>query len=176
MPLFGRYVCPRDDTGWRCGTSRGRSCGGRPRPRSRRSSESSSWPAGGSEAGRPDRRSSGGVLHFFMSILAQAWREARPLHRLTFAAGALLFPVLFVVGLVYPVLAWGRPPGLSQDPLLRARLLLDEGRLDASVREYASGALVNRGDAHGLSEWGRALGKSGDANGELDALSRALRL
>jgi tetratricopeptide (TPR) repeat protein len=111
-----------------------------------------------------------------MSILAQAWREARPLHRVTFAAGALLLSALFVAGLVYPVLAWGRPPGLSQDPLLRARLLLDEGRLDASVREYASSALVNRGDAHGLSEWGRALGKSGDVNGELDAQSRALRL
>ncbi len=116
------------------------------------------------------------MLHFFMFTAVPAWRDARPLYRAAFALGAVALGALFLVGLVYPVWAWGRPPGLSQDPLLVARRLLSEGQLAGSVREYESGVLVNPGDPHGISEWGRALGRSGDVNGEVAALLRARQM
>jgi superkiller protein 3 len=111
-----------------------------------------------------------------MFPVAQAWREASLAYRAAFAAGGLALASLFLLGLAYPVVAWQRPPGLSQEPLLWARRFLGEGRLALSIREYEAGALVNPGDPHGLAEWGRALGQSGDVKGEVEACLRALQL
>ena len=100
-------------------------------------------------------------------------RERR-LERVAFLAGLVAFGVSLVGGLALLV-ATGQHPGLSPDPLRRARASLRRGQAKAAIAEYQAAAAISP-EFNALLELAFARAQTGDALGEGEACARALSI
>jgi len=98
----------------------------------------------------------------------------RPLERVAFLAGLVVFGASLVGGLVLLVVN-GQPPGLAPDPLRHARASLRSGQTRAAILEYQAAAAIAP-EFNALVELAFAHSQVGNALGESDACARALSL
>ncbi len=100
--------------------------------------------------------------------------SARPLQRVAFLVGLVAFGASLAGGLALLV-ASGQSPGFAPDPLRDARASLRSGHTRAAIAEYQAAAAIAP-EFYGLVELAFAHSQAGDARGESDACTRALRL